>query len=62
DSFTAALIPTARTNVWTVELTATRFSYQLRREGSDRRFRVDFDLTRPVALPPAPWGADTKGR
>ncbi|HEY0932011.1 MAG TPA: hypothetical protein VGE27_18995, partial [Gemmatimonas sp.] len=47
DSFTAALIPTARTNVWTVELTATRFSYQLRREGSDRRFRVDFDLTRP---------------
>jgi hypothetical protein len=62
DSATAALIPTARTNVWTVELTATRFSYQLRREGSDRRFRVDFDLTKPVTPPPAPWGADTKGR
>jgi len=57
DSFTAALIPAARTNVWTVELTATRFSYQLRREGTDRRFRVDFDLTRPVTPPPAPWGA-----
>lgn len=62
DSATAALIPTARTNVWTVELTPTRFSYQLRREGSDRRFRVDFDLTRPITPPPAPWGADTKGR
>lgn len=59
DSFTAALLPSARTNVWTVELTPTTFSYQLRREGSDRRFRVDFDLTAPVAPPPAPWGAPT---
>lgn len=57
DSATAALIPAARTNVWTVEVSATRFTYQLRRDGSDRRFRVDFDLTRPVASPPAPWGA-----
>ncbi|MBL0938939.1 MAG: hypothetical protein IBJ03_08590 [Gemmatimonadaceae bacterium] len=56
DAATAALIPAARTNVWTVEVSPTRFSYQLRREGTDRRFRVDFDLTRPVAAPPAPWG------
>lgn len=56
DSFTAALIPAARTNVWTVELTATQFVYQLRREGTDRRFRVEFDLARPVTPPPAPWG------
>lgn len=56
DSFTQALIPTARTNVWTVEVTPTQFVYQLRRVGSDRRFRVEFDLTRPVTPPPAPWG------
>lgn len=56
DSFTAALLPAARTNVWTIELSDTQFVYQLRREGSDRRFRVEFDLTRPVPAPPAPWG------
>lgn len=57
DSFTVALIPAARTNVWTVGITADQFIYQLRRTGSDRRFRVEFDLTKPVTPPPAPWGA-----
>lgn len=57
DAFTAELIPAARTNVWTVEVLPQTFSYQLRREGTDRRFRVDFDLSRPVPAPPAPWGA-----
>jgi hypothetical protein len=58
DGFTADLIPAARTNVWTVEVEPGRtFAYALRREGTDRRFRVVFDLTRPVAAPPAPWGA-----
>ena len=56
DSFTAALLPASRTNVWTVEVTPTQFVYQLTRTGSDRRFRVEFDLTRPVPVPPAPWG------
>jgi hypothetical protein len=31
-----------------------KFSYRLVREG--REFRVDFDLSKPVALPPTPWG------
>jgi hypothetical protein len=54
DSFTAALIPAARTNVWRLELTpGEQFVYALRREGTDRRFRIAFDLTRAVA-PPAP--------
>ncbi len=57
DSFTGALIPAAATNVWSVEITPERFVYQLRRESTDRRFRVEFDLTRPVEAPPAPWGA-----
>lgn len=58
DSVTAALIPTARTNVWTVELNPGHmFVYALRREGSDRKFRAEFDLTSPVALPPPAWGS-----
>ena len=57
DSFTAALLPASRTNVWTVDVTPTRFVYQLTRTGSDRRFRVEFDLTKSVAVPPAPWGS-----
>ncbi len=58
DSFTAALLPAARTNVWTVALEpGRRFVYALRREGTDRRFRIEFDLTRPLPPPPPPWGA-----
>jgi FtsP/CotA-like multicopper oxidase with cupredoxin domain len=59
DSFTAALIPPARTNVWTIEvdLETKRFVYALRREGTNRRFRVEFDLGRQVAIPPPPWGS-----
>jgi hypothetical protein len=57
DSATAVMIPAAATNVWTVDITPTQFVYQLRRESTNRRFRVEFDLTKPVAVPPAPWGA-----
>jgi hypothetical protein len=57
DAHTASLIPAAATNVWTMEvIPGDRFAYALRREGTDRRFRVEFDLTRPVSAPPAPWG------
>ena len=44
--------------IWTVEIIpGDRFTYALRREGTDRRFRVEFDLRNPVIAPPAPWGA-----
>lgn len=57
DDFTAALVPVAATNVWTVEVLPGRsFAYALRREGTDRRVRIEFDLTRPVPPPPPPWG------
>lgn len=59
DAHTAALIPAASTNIWTVQIEPGRmFAYALRREGTDRRFRVEFDLTMPVEPPPAPWGHD----
>ncbi len=45
------------TNVWAMEIEPdVRFLYELARPGSDRLFRVEFDLTRPVATPPTPWG------
>ncbi len=48
-------IPQSVTNVWAVEAHAGRmFAYELRRP--NRHFRVEFDLTRPVAPPPPPWG------
>lgn len=57
DSLTAVLLPAAATNVWSIELRPGKLlGYALRREGTDRRFRVEFDLTKPVPAPPAPWG------
>jgi hypothetical protein len=57
DPRTARLVPAAATNVWSLELDPGRtLAYALRREGSERRFRVEFDLTRPVPPPPPPWG------
>jgi hypothetical protein len=57
DAHTASLIPAAATNFWTVEIRpGDQYVYALRREGTDRRFRIEFDLTRPVAAPPPPWG------
>lgn len=45
------------TNVWRVEVGPGQFAYQLMRQPPNARlFRVEFDLTRPVAAPPAPWG------
>lgn len=41
-------------NVWAVEIDGARFAYELRRPG--RHFRVEFDVTAPVAPPPPPWG------
>ena len=43
-------------NVWAMEIEpGQRFLYELARPGG-RLFRVQFDLTTPVALPPTPWG------
>jgi hypothetical protein len=46
----------SNTNVWAMEIEPGRvFVYELARP--QRLFRVKFDLTRPVAPPPPPWGA-----
>ena len=49
-------IAVSTANVWAMEVEPGRFfAYELRRPG--RFFRVEFDLARPVAAPPPPWGA-----
>jgi hypothetical protein len=44
------------TNTWAMEIEPQqRFVYELSRPGG-RMFKVEFDLTAPVDLPPTPWG------
>ena len=52
--FTAAGNPQSNGNTWQMFIYPEKFTYRLTREG--REFRVDFDLSKPVAPPPAPWG------
>jgi hypothetical protein len=52
DAFTAQLIPAAASNIWTIAVQpGESFTYALRREATGRRFRVRFDLTKPVSHP-----------
>ena len=56
--FTAADMTASNNNTWAMEIEpGEAFVYELSRPGG-RLFRVRFDLTRTVAAPPAPWGAD----
>jgi hypothetical protein len=57
DLFVRENIPASIANVWAMEVHGSRmFAYELRRPG--RFFRVEFDLSRPVAPPPPPWGSN----
>ncbi len=52
--FVENAIPQSVGNTWQIYIYPDKFTYRLIRQG--REFRVDFDLTRPVDAPPAPWG------
>ena len=47
-------IPQSAGNTWQMFIYEKTFSYRMVREG--REFRVDFDLTKPITPPKAPWG------
>lgn len=47
-------IPQSMNNVWQMYIYPNQFTYRLVRQG--REFRVDFDLTKPIKNPEAPWG------
>jgi hypothetical protein len=56
DLFIRENIPASATNVWAIEIAPGRsFAYALDR--ADRHFRIEFDLSRPVAAPPPAWGS-----
>lgn len=62
-SFKANGLDQSVTNVWAMEVSEpgqgdAKFAYELRRpESADgRHFRVEFDLSKSIAVPPAPWG------
>lgn len=55
DLFTRTNRTVSNTNTWAMEVHPGRmFAYELSRPG--RKFRVEFDLTKTVTAPPAPWG------
>ncbi len=59
DQETTDLISYAAGNIWWIDLeNGVKFTYNLRRMGTDRYFSVEFDLTKEVESPPAPWGWD----
>ena len=47
-------IPQSNGNTWQMYLYPTVFTYRMVREG--REFKIDFDLTKPIKTPSAPWG------
>lgn len=56
DQFTCDMIDYACGNVWWITLDDTKYTYNLRRIGSDRLFTVSFDLTKPMEYSEKPWG------
>ena len=56
DQRTQKMIPAASTNVWWITLDDKKFTYNLRRLGTERAFKVVMDITSPIAIPDAPWG------
>jgi hypothetical protein len=59
DQETLDMFDFAAFNVWMVELLPNKhFAYSLRRIGTDRHFRVLFDLTNEVPAPESLWGWD----
>lgn len=56
DQETKKMIPAASTNIWWITVDNSSFTYNLRRLGTDRVFRVSFDLSKPIENPEAPWG------
>ncbi|MBA3527542.1 MAG: hypothetical protein H0T82_11590 [Sphingomonas sp.] len=56
DLFVRERMPASAASVWVWEVEPGRlFAFELRRP--KRFLRVDFDLSRSVAAPPAPWGS-----
>jgi len=56
DEDTRRMIPAASSNTWWITLDNKQFTYNLRRLGTPRVFKVSFDITKTIETPEAPWG------
>ena len=56
DDQTQKMIPAAATNVWWITIDDKTFTYNLKRIGTERIFKVVMDLTKAIVKPEAPWG------
>lgn len=56
DQETVDLIDYTAANIWWMTTDDKKFSYNLRRMGSDRLFSVEFDYSKKIEPPSAPWG------
>lgn len=54
DLFVEMGIPQSIDNTWQMFLYADKFSYRLIRYATE--FQVDFDVLKPIEIPPKPWG------
>ncbi|WP_226960851.1 hypothetical protein [Thalassotalea sp. LPB0316] len=54
DLFVRMAIPVSNDNTWQFFIYPKTFTYRMVRPA--REFRVDFDLTKPITPPAAPWG------
>lgn len=54
--FVKSGIPQSIGNTWQMYIYPEKFTYRLVRQGLE--FRVDFDLTKAIKTPEAPWGYD----
>jgi len=58
-NFNANGLTASVNNTWAIEIeSGKRFRYELSRPNG-RLFQVEFDLSRPIPPPPAPWGSET---
>jgi hypothetical protein len=58
DAYSIGVVPARASQTWFLEIRpGDAFVYGLRREATGMRYLVEFDLSRPVASPPPPWGA-----
>jgi len=57
DEYSVEAVPARASQLWYLEVRPEEsFVYGLRREETGLRYRLEFDLTRPVETPPPPWG------
>jgi hypothetical protein len=62
DEETLEMLPAAFSNVWWVTIDSARYTYNLRRVGTERIFTVAFDLTKEVKIPEPSWGWENFGK